>query len=117
MSKSLSSSQSLKQMTPTKNATGLKGDVVKGIVSGLTYYVVDTYVLNNVNQNQSIGTSSTIALSSFTSSQITTSLPDLSQYVGLNSLGNGKMVGQRICEVGINAGSAYVVNQYFHNIP
>lgn len=111
---SFSSSQSLKKITPTK-PLDIQGDILKGIVSGLTYYAIDSYLIKNSNQNQSIGTSASIALSSFATSQMTTQLPDLSQYIPLTSLGNGKMLSQRIIEVGINTGSSYAVNQYLLN--
>ena len=111
---SFSSSQSLKKITPTQ-PLDIQGDILKGIVSGLTYYAIDSYLIKNSNQNQSIGTSASIALSSFATSQMTTQLPDLSQYIPLTSLGNGKMLSQRIIEVGINTGSSYAVNQYLLN--
>ena len=85
-------------------------DFVKPAVGAVVAILGDKYILNNSNMNSNAVFGASVAIGLYTSAMISPNIPKFIPDLG--TLANGKLLQDRVTEISISGGSAYVINRF-----
>jgi len=85
-------------------------DFVKPAVGAVVAILGDKYILNNSNMNSNFVFGGSVALGLYASAMISPNIPKFIPDLG--TLANGKLLQDRVTEIAVSGGSAYVINRF-----
>ena len=89
-------------------------DFIKPAVGALVAIIGDRYISNNTNTTMNLYFGASVGAGLYLSTMITPNLPKIFPE-NIGTLANGKLLEDRITEIVISSGSAYVVNRFVLN--
>ena len=85
-------------------------DIVKPAVSGAVAILADRFIFTNTNVNNNAAFGGAVAIGLYASAMISPNIPRFLPDMG--TLANGKLLQDRVTEIAVSGGSAYVINRF-----
>jgi hypothetical protein len=85
-------------------------DFVKPAVGAVVAILGDKYILNNQNMNSNAVFGASVGIGIYASSLISPNIPKFLPDLG--TMASGKALQDRVTEISLSSGSAYIINRY-----
>ena len=85
-------------------------DFVKPCIGAGVAVLADRFIFNNADVNSNAAFGGAVAIGLYASAMISPNIPKFLPDMG--SLANGKLLQDRVTEISISSGSAYVINRF-----
>ena len=85
-------------------------DFVKPAIGAVVAILGDKYILNNQNMNSNAVFGASVGIGIYASSLISPNIPKFLPDLG--TMASGKALQDRVTEISLSSGSAYIINRY-----